>query len=206
MRKATKTVATWFGIVAGIAGLEHGYFEMLQGSTRPANLAFPSMGLPCVPEEIWNACEPAMSVLPNFLITGILATLLGLAMMIWSTAFVQRKHGGLVLILLSIALLLFGGGFFPPLIGLVGGAAGTRINKPLVGKPGGVSCFTAKLWPWPLVIFLVWVLGQFPVGHFFNDFLKSIMGFGLALILASLPTSVYTAYAYDLVRTSPQGE
>ena len=45
MRKATKTVAMWFGIVAGIAGLEHGYFEILQGNTRPASLAFfPSMG------------------------------------------------------------------------------------------------------------------------------------------------------------------
>jgi hypothetical protein len=30
MRRATKTIATWFGMIAGIAGLEHGYFE-LQG-------------------------------------------------------------------------------------------------------------------------------------------------------------------------------
>jgi ABC-type branched-subunit amino acid transport system permease subunit len=33
------------------------------------------------------------------------------------------------------------------------------------------------------VVFLVWVWGQFPVGHFFNEFLKSIMGFGLILIV-----------------------
>jgi len=46
-------------------------------------------------------------------------------------------------------------------------------------------------------IYWVWVLGQFPVGYFFNDFLKSIMGFGLLLILASLPLSVYTGYARD---------
>ena len=183
MRKATKTVAAWLGIVAGIAGLEHGYFEILQGNTRPASLAFPSMGAPCVPEQIWNACEPAMSILPNFLITGILAMLLGLAMMVWSAAFVQRKNGGLVLILLSIALLLFGGGFFPPVIGIIGGAAGTKINKPLTRKPGSITRFAAILWPWPLVVFLVWVLGQFPVGYFFNDFLTSIMGFGMLLIL-----------------------
>ena len=66
MRRATKTVATWFGISAGIAGLEHGYFEILQGSTRPAGLLIVSMGPPCVPEEIWNGCEPAMTILPNF--------------------------------------------------------------------------------------------------------------------------------------------
>jgi hypothetical protein len=199
MRKATKTVATWFGIVAGLAGLEHGYFEILQGDTRPASLAFPSMGSPCDPAVIWNACEPAMSILPSFLLTGILAMLLSLAMILWSAAFVQRKHGGRVLMLLSVTLLLFGGGFFPPLIGLIGGAAGTRINKPLPGKPAdGLLRFAARLWPWPLVIFMVWILGQFPVGYFFNDLLKSIMGFGLLVILIMLPLSVYTAYAHDV--------
>jgi len=47
------------------------------------------------------------------------------------------------------------------------------------------------------VILLVWLLGQFAVGYFFNDFLQSIMGFGLLLILSMLPLSVYTAYAFD---------
>jgi hypothetical protein len=37
----------------------------------------------------------------------------------------------LYLMLLSIPLLLFGGGIFPPLIGIIAGALGTRINKPL---------------------------------------------------------------------------
>jgi len=205
MRKATKTVAVWFGVAAGIAGLEHGYFEILQGNTQPEGLMIVSMGPPCVPEQIWNACEPAMTIIPNFLIAGILSVIIGLAILIWSAAFAQRKYGGAILILLSVALLLFGGGIFPPLIGLIGGAAGTQIHKPLIGKPGRVTRFTAKLWPWPLVIFMAWVLGQFPVGYFFNDFLKSIMGFGLLLILVSLPVSVYTAYAHDC-HTAPQGE
>jgi hypothetical protein len=198
MRKATKIVATWLGIAAGLAGLEHGYFEILQGNARPASLAFPSMGSPCDPATAWNACEPAMSIVPNFLVTGALAMLLGLAIVIWAAAFVQRKHGGLVLMLLSLALLLFGGGFFPPLIGLIGGAAGTQINRPLPGKPAGrVVRFAARLWAWPLILLMVWLLGQFPVGYFFNAFLKSIMGGGLILILVMLPLSFYTAYAHD---------
>lgn len=57
----------------------------------------------------------------------------------------------------------------------------------------------AKLWPWSLVIFVVWTLGQIPFGYFFNDLLKSIMFFGVGLILAMLPVSVYTAYAHDVV-------
>jgi hypothetical protein len=198
MRKATKAVAMWFGMVAGIAGLEHGYFEILQGNTRPASIMFPSWGpQQCDPAILWHACEPAMSILPSFLVSGIITVLLGLAIMAWSAWFLQSRHGGVVLILLSIAFLLFGGGFFPPIIGIVGGLAGTQINRSLSGRPGIITRFAAKLWPWPLVIFLVWVLGQFPFGYFFNDFLKSIMVFGMLVILSSLPLSVYSAYAHD---------
>jgi len=68
MRKATKAAATWLGITAGIAGFEHGYFEIIQGNTPTPGLAFPSWGPPCVPEEIWHACEPAMSIIPNFIL------------------------------------------------------------------------------------------------------------------------------------------
>lgn len=197
MRKATKTVASWLGIVAGIAGLEHGYFEFLQGDIRPASLAFPSWGPPCVPEKIWHACEPAMSIFPNFLITGILAMLLSLILIVWAGWFVQIRHGGWVQMALSVLLLLFGGGFFPPIIAFVGGLAGIQINRPLAGQPARLTRFAAKLWPWSLAIFVGWTLGQFPFGYFFNDFLKSIMYVSLLVILTSLPLSVYTAHAYD---------
>lgn len=198
MRKATKTVATWMGLAAGIAGLEHGIYEILQGNTRPEGVMIFSMGPPCNPEAIWNRCEPAMTVIPNFLITGILAVIFGLAILVWSLGFVGRKRGGLVLILLSVALLLFGGGLFPPLIGLIGGAVGTQINRPVGGKPGGLTRLAARLWPWPLVILMTWLLGQFVVGYFFNDFLKSVMYYGLLLILTMLPLSVYAGYAHDV--------
>jgi hypothetical protein len=49
-------------------------------------------------------------VLPNLLVSGVLTAIIALALAIWSTAFVQRRGGGLVLILLSVALLLVGGG------------------------------------------------------------------------------------------------
>ena len=206
MRKATKTVAMWFGVSAGIAGLEHGYFEILQGNTKPEGLMIASMGLPCVPEEIWNACEPAMTIIRNFIVTGFLAVITGLLVLIWSALFLQRKCGGLILILLSVMLLLFGGGLFPPLIGIVGGVAGTKINKPVSREQTGTMLrIGTALWPWPLVIFMSWIIGQWPVGYFFNDFMQTAMYFGLFLIFITLPLSVYTAYAYD-VQTALKGK
>jgi hypothetical protein len=40
MGKATKTIATWLGIAAGLAGMEHGYFEIRKAT--PALPAWPS--------------------------------------------------------------------------------------------------------------------------------------------------------------------
>jgi hypothetical protein len=163
------------------------------------------MGPPCDPDVIWNACEPALTIIPNLQAAGLLTILLGILIILWSVLFIQSKHGGLVLIVLSILLLLAGGGIFPPLIGILGGVAGTQIHKPLPEKPPGrLLRLGAKLWPWPLVILIIWLLGQFPVGHFFNDFLKGIMGFGMLLFLTMLPLSVYSAYAADLLQVRSQ--
>jgi hypothetical protein len=198
MRKATRIIASSFGIFAGFGGLEHGYFEMLQGNVRSESIMIASMGAPCVPEEIWNLCEPAMTIIPNFLVTGILAMVLGLVTMVWAATFVQRPHGGTVLALLSFGLLLFGGGIFPPVIGIIGGVIGTRINKPLKKQPDPVWRMLAKLWPWTLVVFFVWLFGQFVIGYFFNEFLMENAVLIPVLILGLLVVSILSGYGHDI--------
>ncbi len=198
MRHAARHVALVFGIFAGGASIEHGVFEVLQGNIRPDSVMIVSMGPPCQPEQVWNACEPAMTILPNFLITGLLAILIGVLTLIWVAGFVHKKHGGLVLIGLSILMLLFGGGIFPPLIGLIGGVVGTRINVPVKDRPlKGFGRFLAGLWPWPLVIFGVWLIGQWVVGYFFGDFMMKSAYANIILILGLLVLSVITAPLVD---------
>jgi len=198
MRKATRIMAAAFGAFAGFGGLEHGYFEILQGNVRPDGLMIASMGPPCVPEEIWNACEPAMTVIPNFLVTGILAMALGPVTMVWAAAFVQRRRGGVILALLSFALLLFGGGIFPPLFGVIGGVFGTRINTPLKRQPGPVWATLAKMWPWTIVVYFVFLFGQFVIGYFFNEFLMENAVLWATLFLGLLVLSILSGYGHDV--------
>jgi hypothetical protein len=202
MRKATRISAIVLGLTAGVAGIEHGIFEVLQGNARPEGLMISSIGPPCVPELSWNQCEPAMTISPSFLITGILAIILGLIVSVWSAFFVQKRHGGLILILLCIPLLLFGGGIFPPLIGVIAGALGTRIHKPLNPEgsrlSGGLLRFLAVLWPWVLAIYVIWVLGQWVIGHFYNDWLLANGYLIIVMVLGSLLLTVPTTYAHDL--------
>ena len=91
------TVST-FGALAGLAGLEHGIGEVLQGNTAPERVIIQSW-----PESEWFAIlagEPAMTLVPSLFMTGILAILVSLIFLAWAAMFAQRKHGGLVLILL----------------------------------------------------------------------------------------------------------
>lgn len=199
MREATRIIAASFGIFAGIGGLEHGYFEILQGSVQPESIMIASMGPPCVPEEIWHACEPAMTIIPNFLVTGILSMTLGLVTIVWAVAFVRRRRWGLILALLSLALLLFGGGIFPPLIGIIGGAAGTRIHAPLKKQPGPIWSLLARMWPWTIVLFFVWLFGQFAIGYFFNEFLMENVVLWAVLFLGLLVVSILSGYGHDVV-------
>lgn len=197
MRRAARVIAASFGIFAGFGGLEHGYFEILQGNVRPESAMIASMGAPCVPEEIWHLCEPAMTILPNFLITGILSMALGLVTMIWAGVFVQRPRGGAILAFLSLGLLLFGGGIFPPLIGIVGGVVGTRINAPLRKQSGPVWSMLAAAWPWVIILLFVGLFSQFVVGYFFNDFLMQ-NGTILLVLPVLLVVSILAGYGYDL--------
>jgi hypothetical protein len=200
VRRAARITAVVLGLSAGGAGVEHGIFEILRGSARPEGIMIASMGPPCVPESSWNACEPAMTVIPSFLVTGILAVVLGVAVTIWSVGFVHRRAGGLVLIGLSFLLLLFGGGIFPPVIGIVAGALGTRINRPVPAGgrgAGGLSRLLAALWPWSLALYVCWILGQWVIGYFFNDWFLENGALIIVMVLATLAMTAITAGARD---------
>ena len=141
-----------------------------------------------------------MTVIPNFLVTGILATMVGMITMIWAGFFVHRKRGGLVLMVLSVALLLVGGGIVPPIIGLIAGAIGTRIHVPVTRRSTPVTRLLAKLWPWSLIAFLAGVLGQFPVGAVFNEFLLNSGFLVPGLILGLMALTIFSAFAWDVER------
>lgn len=125
MVSRTREVASVIGVVAGLVGIYHGYNETLQGNSVPSGIMINAIGPPCQ----GSGCFPAMTVIPDFFLTGVLAIAFSLIVLGWAAVLVQRKNGGLVLILLSIILLLVGGGFLPPALGIIAGAVGTRIKR-----------------------------------------------------------------------------
>ena len=116
--------ASILGIFAGVAGASHGPGEILHGDRAPNGIIIQAW-----PELTSLGGAPAMTLIPNLSVTGIVTLILGLAVTIWAATHIQSKNGALVLILLSTMMLLVGGGLIPPVIGVVAGIIGARIRQ-----------------------------------------------------------------------------
>jgi hypothetical protein len=197
--RATRVVIAIFGILAGLAAIEHGIGEIRQGSIRPASLliqSWPDTGAFAI-----LAGEPALTVVPNLLLSGVLTVLSGLALAIWSVAFVQRRGGGLLLILLSVALLLVGGGLGPPLLALILGIAALRMHSVPRWTSRRSLLPLAPAWPWILAVGVVGYLALFPGSvllYYFTGVANETLVYALMLIsFAALILSLVAARAAD---------
>jgi hypothetical protein len=121
--KKLALAATALGIFTGLGGASHGPGEILQGNVAPSNIVFQAW-----PSWTALAGEPAMTIIPNLLVTGILTIIVGVLLAVWAAKFISRKYGGLVVILLTIVLLLVGGGLMPALFGIAAGVIATLLN------------------------------------------------------------------------------
>jgi len=202
---AARIVASIFGVLAGLGGITHGIGETLQGNIAPSGITINSWTEGPIATNMGG--EPAMTLVPNLLVAGVLTILVSLAVLVWAAAFAQRKNGGWILIFLSIVMLLVGGGFAPPIIGVLAGVAGTGIKSPLTWwrthLPVNVRRFLAKLWPWVFgacvingvflvvgSVILVYFFGMNNPDVFVNSFLFTIP----SLLL----TTIFTGVAYDI--------
>ena len=110
------------------------------------------------------------------------------------------------MILLSFAMLLVGGGIFPPILGIIIGAVATRINAPLTWWRAHLSVgfqrFLEKLWPWSYTACIIAWLSMFPglalFGYFFGVNDPALILVLLFFALSTLLLTIVTGFAYDI--------
>jgi hypothetical protein len=206
MNRATRIIVETLGIIFAISGIMHGYFETLQGSTPTNGVVIEAIHQSM---QRWPNGELAFTLIPNFLITGIVAILVSLAIIAWSIGFLHTKHGATVFLLLFILLFLTGGGIAQIVFFTVAWAFATRINKPLTWwrrvLPESLQRPLASLWPFTLLaaslLFLLMlflsVYGYIPGVNDRDQLLNIIfacLGGGLLLIVFSF----IAGFAYDI--------
>ncbi len=205
MKNATRITVSSFGTLVGIAGIEHGIGEILQGNIAPASwmiLSWPGEG----PFRVLSG-EPAMTIIPNLLVSGLLTVLVSLIFVAWVIRFIGSKHGGALLALLSMAMLLVGGGLFPPVFGIILAVVATRIQSSMGQKrkpPSGWRMTASRVWPWSLGIGLfTWLLMMpgLPLASCFglapDDMLIWLIIVGM---IGFLLTSIFSGLAFDTIR------
>ncbi len=200
---AARLVASIFGSLAGIGGIMHGPGEILQGNVAPGGIVFNSWTLEPIATNIGG--EPAMSLIPNLLISGILTILISFAVFVWAAAFVGKRWGGVILILLSLLMLLVGGGFAPPLIGIIAGVAGLGINARVPGwckrLPSQFRNVLAAAWPWLFGVCVIngviLIVGALIFGYIIGLNIPEVWVFCFLLSIPLLILTILTGVAYD---------
>ncbi|MBC7251892.1 MAG: hypothetical protein H5T62_16635 [Anaerolineae bacterium] len=203
---AARVTSAIFGVLSGLGGITHGIGEMLQGNVAPEGIIINSWTQGPIATNMGG--EPGMTIVPNLLVTGALTSIVSLALIIWSVAFVHRKHGGLVQLLLSIAMLLVGGGFGPPIIGMLASVAGFGINAPYTGwrvrLPFNVRRILARLWPWVFAVCVAngvfLVIGSVILVYFCDLNNPDLFTNSFFLVILSLPPAIFLGVAYDIVK------
>ena len=186
MKKAMHVFVSTFGGIVGLMGLEHAIGEILQGNIQQDGLFI--LSWPDSPFFRILGGEPAMTIVPNILITGILAAIFSLMYFVGAVWYVDRKHIGLVLMILAIPMLLFGSGIFPPVLGILIGFFALRSHAMTIWVETklskGLQNLLAKVWPWTfaacLLSWLMMVPGVPVLSYYFssvsNAYIFTILG------------------------------
>jgi hypothetical protein len=210
---ATRVITTTLGVIFGFSGINHGIFEFLQGNTPTPGLVIQAIG---EAQRFWvYGTEEAFTILPNFMISGLLSMVVGLTIVVWSLFFIQTRYGRTVFLLLFILLFLVGGGIGQLVFFIPAWAFGTRMDKPLTWwkrvLPRSIWPFLSKLWIVTLVLSTIAILtglelaifGYFP-GLTDPD---EIQNLALSLVLASAILNIISfiaGFGHDLRRMYPQ--
>ena len=157
---ATRVIVTTIGVIFGFGGFNHGFFEFLQGNTPTDGLIIQAIG---EAQRFWVlGTEEAFTIIPNFLISGLLSMVLGLTIIIWSLWFIQTQHGRTVFLALFILLFLVGGGIGQVAFFIPAWAFATRMNTPLTWwkkvLPRSIWPFLSKLWIITLILSSIAIL------------------------------------------------
>ncbi len=118
-------LAILIGIYAVYLGGMHGYYEILNGQKNPGGFFFDAISGNSLATNFpgWPGW-PAMSIIPDLWVTGIVVFTINGAFLLWLLIFPKHRKWGTIVVCLSMLLCLFGGGFKPPFYGILAGAIG----------------------------------------------------------------------------------
>jgi len=189
MKVSTVILITYTAII----GFIHGVGEILQaGSKSNSNLIY-ALDV-ADPDKVWHAGLPAFSVIPDFLISGIITILISIAIIIFVNLLIESNYFKFFP-LLFILLFLFGGGFVPPFIGIISSTyyvikKESKLNNK---QPSFLRKLIAKLWIYLISVLIFWLPSSWVIGWIFPAFRLQISSATFIMFDIILPILILVA-------------
>ena len=205
MNRATTLLYSTLGILAGIMGIEHGIGEVLEGY-RPTESVF-ILSWPGSEFFEIMAGEPAMTIVPNYLITGLLAILFSCVFLVVLTKPSLDGKAITILFVVLILMLLVGGGFGPPILGTIAALIALKRNSPLKRwskLPSKLHDVLGMLWPWSFGLCLLGWLMLFPGAALITFFTGMddalLMVIPILIAFGFIPITLLLGFSRDILR------
>ena len=196
------------GILAGVMGIEHGIGEVLAGY-RPTEGTF-ILSWPHSAFFKVMSGEPAMTIVPNYLISGLLTIFISCAFLFLLVSQPPERKTIIFLFAFLIALLLTGGGFGPPILGFLTLPIALKRNSPLKTwskLPAGIHEIFSFLWPWSFGLCLIGWLMLFPgaalVVFFTGIDNPLLMVIPILIAFVFIPITLLLGFSRDILKRTP---
>jgi len=154
--RATHVLAATLAILAGVGSLEHGLLECMQGWAPTQGPLVNALGRGYSWTTWKDGGEGAFTLLPNFLSSGIAASLLGVLMIAWALRGIRLKHGPIIFLGLGTMSFLTGGGVAQVVLILLTWSIAWLIHSPLMlwnrFFPPQFLKALGKIWPCTLFL------------------------------------------------------
>jgi len=170
MKVSTVVLLTYTAIISFI----HGVGEILQAGSKLNSYLFNALDV-TDPDKVWHAGLPAFSVIPDFLISGIITVLISITIVIFANLLIDGNYFRFSP-LLFILLFLFGGGFVPPFIGIISSTYYVIKKKSNMNnkQPSFYRELIAKLWIYLISVLILWLPSSWIIGWIFPLFMLQI--------------------------------
>lgn len=208
MNQTTAALFSTLSFLAGIMGIEHGIGEVLAGY-RPTDGVF-ILSWPNSKFFEIMAGEPAMTIVPNYLVTGLLAILFSGTFLVVSVKFGLDRRAIVILFALLILMLLTGAGFGPPILGAIAVLIALKIHSPLKTwskLPSKLHRVLGMLWGWSFGLCLIGWLMLFPgaalIAFFTGLDHALLMVIPILIAFALIPITLLLGFSRDISRRGP---
>jgi hypothetical protein len=181
-----------FSTLFGVSGLEHGLFEILQKNSISNSLLISAIG---PAQRFWSkGTETAFSLIPNLGVTGYVAVFFSAAVILWSVFGMRKKNAWILLLCLSVAQFLTGGGFAQIFLSVGISIVAYWIGAPLVSWrsriPERIRTWIAA--PWFVLDMVFVVLFVFSIE-------LAVFGFPFGRTQPDLAYRIMTTMSYTMI-------